>query len=144
MNKEEYKEMVKQITPKEKKWKNAGIAFLVGGLMGVLSVLIVELIMIFGLSEKDSTIWMLIIFIFLAVLFTNLGFFDTWVSKVKAGLIVPITGFAHSVAASALDYRKDGFVTGIGANIFKLAGSVLLYGTFAAFSLVLLKVILNG
>ncbi len=144
MNKEEYKEMVKQITPKEKKWKNASIAFLVGGLMGVLSVLIVELIMIFGLSEKDSTIWMLIIFIFLAVLFTNLGFFDTWVSKVKAGLIVPITGFAHSVAASALDYRKDGFVTGIGANIFKLAGSVLLYGTFAAFSLVLLKVILNG
>lgn len=144
MNKEEYKEMVKQITPKEKKWKNASIAFLVGGLMGVLSVLIVELIMIFGLSEKDSTIWMLIIFIFLAVLFTNLGFFDTWVSKVKAGLIVPITGFAHSVAASTLDYRKDGFVTGIGANIFKLAGSVLLYGTFAAFSLVLLKVILNG
>lgn len=144
MNREEYKELVKRITPKERKWRNAAVAFLVGGLMGVLSIIIVDVIMLLGLAEKDATTWMLIIYIFLAALFTNLGFFDKWVSNVKAGLIVPITGFAHSVASAALDYRKDGYVTGIGSNIFKLAGSVILYGSVSAFILVIIKVILNG
>lgn len=144
MNKEEYKELVNRITPKEKKWRNAAIAFLAGGLMGALAVIIVKILMYFGIAEKDASTWMLIIYIFLASLFTNLGFFDKWVANLRSGLIVPITGFAHSIAGAAMDYRKDGFVTGIGSNIFKLAGSVILYGTVSAFILVVIKVILNG
>ena len=85
---------------------------------------------------------MLLIFIFLATLFTSLGFMDSLVSKFKSGLIIPITGFAHSITSSILDYRKDGFVTGIGSNVFKLAGSVLLSGILFAFIMAIVKLIL--
>jgi stage V sporulation protein AC len=80
----------------------------------------------------------------MACLFTALGFFDNWVTKAKAGLIIPTTGFAHSVASAALDYKRDGLVTGVGANIFKLAGSVILYGIVSAFFLSVLGVIIYG
>ena len=76
--------------------------------------------------------------------FTALGFFDNWVTKVKAGLIIPTTGFAHSITSSALDYKKEGLITGLGANFFKLAGSVLLYGIIAAFFLSIIGVIFHG
>ncbi len=65
-------------------------------------------------------------------------------SKAKAGLLIPTTGFAHSVASSALDYKKEGLVTGLGSNFFKLAGSVILYGILSAFILVIVKVIIGG
>jgi stage V sporulation protein AC len=68
------------------------------------------------------------IIIFVGSFLTALGVFDSLVSKAKCGLIVPTTGFAHSIASSALDYKKDGLITGLGANFFKLAGSVILYG----------------
>ena len=77
-------------------------------------------------------------------LFTALGFFDNWVAKAKAGLILPTTGFAHSVTSAAFDYKRDGFITGIGANVFKLAGSVILYGILSAFVFAIIGVILYG
>ena len=85
-----------------------------------------------------------LIMIFVASLFTALGFFDNWVSKCKCGLIVPTTGFAHSVTSAALEYRKEGMITGLGANFFKLAGSVILFGIVSAFFLCFIKVICNG
>ena len=87
---------------------------------------------------------MVLIVIFLSSLFTALGFFDNWVNKCKCGLIIPTTGFAHSVASSALEYKKDGLITGLGSNFFKLAGSVILYGIISAFILVIVKVIFSG
>ena len=75
---------------------------------------------------------------------TALGKFDNWVTKAKCGLIIPTTGFAHSVQSAALDYKKEGFITGIGANMFKLAGSVILFGIVSSFFLVLLRVMLYG
>ena len=144
MNQEEYQKLVTKITPKPKKIKNALIAFGVGGLVGVLAETISKLLQaVFNISNQNANIWMLLIIIFCASLFTALHFFDDWVSFAKAGLIVPITGFAHSITSAALDYKKDGLITGLGSNFFKLAGSVLLYGIISSFFLVIIKVVLN-
>ncbi len=145
MNKVDYQELVKKHTPKEPKLKNACIAFLTGGMVAVIGEVIVNILMeSFGLSRVDSCAWLAFILILFACLMTAIGKFDNWVAKCKCGLIIPTTGFAHSVQSAALDYKKDGFITGIGANIFKLAGSVILYGIISSFFLVLLKVICNG
>lgn len=144
MNKEEYQRLVKKYTPSEDKLKNALIAFVVGGLIGVLSCFIFNLLLKFNVSSKDANIWTLLILILTSSICTGLGFFDTWVSKSRCGLIIPITGFAHSVTSSSLEYKKDGLVTGLGANVFKLAGSVLLYGIISAFILTIIKVVLHG
>ena len=145
LNKSEYQKLVKQLSCKEKKVTNTIIAFLVGGLVGLIGELtIYYLITAFGMSKVDAGGWLCLIMIFASTLFTSLGFFDNWVAKCKCGLIIPTTGFAHSVASSALDYRKDGLVTGLGANFFKLAGSVILYGVISAFILVIVRVIIGG
>ena len=75
---------------------------------------------------------MIMIFIVFASLCTALGFFDKWVTKFKCGLLIPITGFAHSMTSAAMDYKNEGPIYGIGSNIFKLAGSVILYGVVSA------------
>lgn len=145
MNKEEYQKLVEEFTPKEKKLKNAVLAFLVGGAIGFLGQVVVTILTdSFGMDMKDAFVWLCVSMIFLASLFTALGFFDNWVSKCKAGLFLPTTGFAHSVTSSALDYRKDGFITGLGANFFRLAGSVILYGMVSAFFFAILGVIFYG
>ena len=75
---------------------------------------------------------MLTTLIFIACLLTSLGVFDEFVRFGRMGVIIPITGFAHSVQSAALDYKKEGFIYGLGSNIFKLAGSVVLYGVVSA------------
>ena len=145
MKKEEYQKLVKRLTPKENKTKNAIVAFLTGGLIGFIGEVIVAILMeSFGLSRVDSCAWLAFIIILFATFMTAIGKFDNLVSKAKCGLIIPTTGFAHSVQSAALDYKRDGLVTGIGANVFKLAGSVILYGIVSAFFLVLVSVMLNG
>lgn len=145
MNKDEYQKLVKEYTPKEKKLKNAVIAFCVGGLVGFIGQVIAIILQnSLGMEASESYIWLCVIMIFFASLCTALGFFDNWVSKCKAGLILPTTGFAHSVTSAALDYRKDGLITGLGSSFFKLAGSVILYGIISAFFLSILGVIIYG
>lgn len=134
MNKERYKELTGKIVPQEDKLKNGIIAFVVGGAVGLLGQVIVTVIENnFGFYHKDATSIMMVILIFTASLCTALGFFDNLVAKAKAGLIVPITGFAHAMTSAMLDYKKEGLVTGIGANAFKLTGSVILYGVVSAY-----------
>lgn len=134
MNKERYKQLTKRIVPQENKLKNGLIAFLIGGTLGLLAEIIVTVLeKFFDIAYKDATSIMLVILIFIASLLTALGFFDNLVSKAKAGLIVPITGFAHAMTSAMIDYKKEGLVTGIGANAFKLTGSVILYGVVAAY-----------
>lgn len=118
-----YQDLVKQLTPKENRWKNSIVAFLSGGTIGAISHLLVVCF---------SVEIMLIIWIILAAILTGFGVFDNIVDFLKMGIVIPITGFSHSVTASSLEYKKEGFVTGIGANYFKLAGSVILYGMVSA------------
>lgn len=134
MNKERYKELTSKIVPEENKTKNGIIAFLTGGLIGFLGQVIVTILENnFNVAHKDATTIMIVILIFLASLSTAMGFFDNLVSKARAGLIVPITGFAHAMTSSMIDYKKEGLVAGIGSNAFKLTGSVILYGVLSAY-----------
>lgn len=145
MDKDAYKKLVKKHTPKEYKLRNLGVAFLVGGLTCLSGELIKTLFYSCScVSLSEASILASFIIIFLSSLFTALGFFDTWVSRVKCGLIIPTTGFAHSVSSSALEYKKDGLITGLGANFFRLAGSVILYGIISSFILVIVRVIISG
>ena len=134
MNKERYKELTSKIVPEENKTKNGIIAFLTGGLIGFLGQVIVTVLENnFNVAHKDATTIMIVILIFLASLSTAIGFFDNLVSRARAGLIVPITGFAHVLTSCMIDYKKEGLVTGIGSNAFKLTGSVILYGVLSAY-----------
>ena len=145
MNKEDYKVLVKKHTPREPKLRNFGVAFLVGGLIGFLAEVISMILKnCFAFSSVEAGLIVALIVIGVASLFTALGFFDSWVSKCKCGLIIPTTGFAHSVASSALEYKKDGLITGLGSNFFKLAGSVILYGIISAFLLVIVRLVISG
>ena len=129
----------------EKRFKNAVVAFLMGGFIGFLGEVLIEVYCYYlNMSRIDSSSLMIVTFIFVASLCTALGFFDKLVNKFKCGLLIPITGFAHSIQSSALDYKKDGLITGMGANFFKLAGSVILYGIVSAFLFCILKVVFYG
>ncbi len=143
MNIEEYKLLVKKYTPKEDRIKNALMAFITGAAIGILSILIFQILQSYNINDKDANIWTIMILILMSSVATGLGFFDEWVSKVRCGLIIPITGFAHSITSSALDYKKDGLITGLGANVFKLAGSVLLYGIVSSFILAVVEVLIH-
>lgn len=125
-----YNDIVKRLTPKEKRMENAVKAFISGGVMGAVSEILVST---FSLEV------MMIFWIVLAALLTGLGVADDIVDFLRMGVVIPITGFAHSMTSAALEYREEGFITGIGANYLKLAGSVILYGIISAFLLVLLR-----
>ena len=98
----------------------------------------------FSLSRKDAGVIVIITLIIISSILTALGIFDVCVSKLRSALIIPITGFAHSMTSAALEYRKEGLVLGIGANIFKLAGSVILYGIVATYLFGILRLIIMG
>ena len=128
----------------ETKMKNLFLAFLSGGAIGALGEGIIEGFCNIGFSRVQSATYMILFFIFIASLFTALGFFDKLVSIFQCGLIIPITGFAHSMTSSSLDYKREGPIYGIGANLFKLAGSVILYGVVAAWFFGLIRFFLGG
>lgn len=145
MEENKYKDLVKRHTPKENVLGNAMTAFLVGGCMGVLGEGLIQIYSYtLHISSKEAATFMLITLIFAGCLLTCLGFFDKWVNAAKCGLIIPITGFAHAMQSAALEYRKEGLVTGIGANMFKLAGSVIIYGVVSAYTFGLLRLLLFG
>ena len=145
MEKREYQELVKKTTPKPKKMCHAVLAFLSGGLLGAgCEILRALLVNYYNIKANDAISIVLLVLIVSACFLTAFFDFDKWVIKFKAGLIIPITGFAHSIQSCALDYKKDGLITGLGANFFKLAGSVILYGIVSAFIFCLLKVMFYG
>lgn len=145
MNKEKYQKLVEKHSPKENKVKNMIISFVVGGLVGVLGQALVDIYSMAGnISHDEAVSLMMVTLIFLSCLFTAIGFFDNWVSKAGAGLFIPISGFAHATTSSALEYKKEGFVMGIGSNIFKLSGSVILYGVIAAYVFGIIRFVFFG
>ena len=144
MEKEKYKELTKKFTPKENKLRNMVVAFFVGGLIGLIGQLLITFYSSFDkINVDDASSLMMVTLIFLSCLFTAIGFFDTLVSKAGAGLFIPITGFAHATTSSALEYKKEGLVFGIGSNIFKLSGSVILYGIISAYIFGIIRYILE-
>ena len=145
MKNDKYKSIVKKHTPKENRLMNGFIAFFIGGLMGVLGEFLIEFYSyILSLSRSDAGVVMIVTLVFIGCLFTALGFFDKFVKFAQCGLIIPITGFAHAMMSAAMDYKKEGFVTGIGANMFKLAGSVIIFGVVSSYIFGLLRLLIMG
>lgn len=145
MSKEKYSELVKKYTPQYNKVRSILLAFVVGGFIGMIGQGLIDFYSkVCGATIKDAGTYMIVTLIFLSSLFTALGFFDDIVSKVKCGIIVPITGFAHAMTSAALEYRKEGFIMGLGSNIFKITGSVILYGVVAAYVFGLIRIFIMG
>ncbi|MFI3307497.1 MAG: SpoVA/SpoVAEb family sporulation membrane protein [Mycoplasmatota bacterium] len=145
MEKDKYKQLVKKHNIKENALKNCIIAFVIGGLMGALAEFFIEFYSyILNITSSQANTLMIITFIFFGCLFTALGFFDNWVRVARSGLFIPITGFAHAMQSASLEYRKEGLITGIGSNMFKLAGSVIVYGVVSAYTFGLIRLIIFG
>lgn len=145
MEKSKYAKIVKKNTPREKIILNPIIAFLVGGFMGLLGQGLIDFYSyIFSISTKDASVFMIVTLIFIGCLLTCLGFFDKLVQFAKCGFIIPITGFAHAMMSATLEYRKEGMITGIGANMFKLAGSVIVFGVVSAYVFGLIRLLIFG
>lgn len=145
MEKKEYQKIVDKHKPTEKRWQNAIIAFIIGGIVGMLGQVLTEFYASWlEIPTKDASSFMIVTLIFVASLFTALGFFDKWVNFARCGLIIPITGFAHSMTSAGIEFKKEGPIYGLGANIFKLAGSVILYGIVAAWFFGMIRYLFLG
>lgn len=145
MDKNRYKEIVDKNTPREDVFKKAFVSFVIGGTLGALSELLLRCYALwFELPRKEAGVMVILTLIVIASVLTAFGVFDVLVSKVQAALIIPITGFAHSMTSAALEYKHEGLVLGIGANIFKLAGTVILYGVVAVYFFGLIRLLVIG
>ena len=145
MDKKKYQKIVDKHKATESRGLNLLIAFVVGGIVGALGQFLIEFYSYYlNISTKDASVFMIVTLIFFATLFTALGFFDKWVTFAKCGLIIPITGFAHSMASAGIEYKKDGPIYGLGSNLFKLSGSVILYGIVSAWVFGLIRYLLLG
>lgn len=145
MDKKKYQKIVDKHKATESRGLNLLIAFVVGGIVGALGQFLIEFYSYYlNISTKDASVFMIVTLIFFATLFTAFGFFDKWVTFAKCGLIIPITGFAHSMASAGIEYKKDGPIYGLGSNLFKLSGSVILYGIVSAWAFGLIRYLLLG
>ena len=134
--KKEYEQFVKEVTPKQNLFCNMAKAFIVGGLICVVGQILLHIGKTqFSLSKDDAGSWCSLILILSSVILTGLNIYQKIVTFAGCGALVPITGFANSVAAPAIEYKKEGQVFGIGAKIFTIAGPVILYGVFASWLL---------
>ena len=132
MTTKEYKEMTKKAAPGSKTLKNCFNAFWVGGTVCLFGQFLDMLYKNAGLTEKETGIAVPITIIALTAVFTGLNFYDKLSSFGGAGMLVPITGFANSMAAPAIEFKTEGHVNGMGSKMFTIAGPVLLYGVTAS------------
>lgn len=128
---EKYKKYADAHAPKSRVMYNSLMAFLFGGLICAVAEALTHLWTVIGMEKDDAGLLTSVTLIFVAAVLTAAGVFDNIAKVAGAGTLVPITGFANSVVSSAIDSRDEGFVLGLGAKIFTVAGPVLLYGTLS-------------
>ncbi len=133
--KQEYQEYVKKVTPTHNLWMQMGKAFLVGGVICVLGQCILNYTEGLGMDKETSGGWCSLILVLLSVVLTGFNIYPGIAKWGGAGALVPITGFANSVAAPAIEFKKEGQVFGVGCKIFTIAGPVILYGIFSSWVL---------
>ncbi|WP_458123507.1 stage V sporulation protein AC [Paenibacillus sp. Z3-2] len=134
MDEKEYKKVAKKHEPPRPILKNCLKAFLVGGTVCLIGQAIQEAFMAgFDMTSKEASSPTVAVMILIAVILTCLGVYDKMAQWAGAGTAVPVTGFANSMCSAALEHRAEGLVLGVGANMFKLAGSVIVFGVVAAF-----------
>lgn len=133
--KQEYQEYVKKVTPTHNLWMQMGKAFLVGGVICVLGQCVLNYTEGLGMDKETSGGWCSLILVLLSVVLTGFNIYPGIAKWGGAGALVPITGFANSVAAPAIEFKKEGQVFGVGCKIFTIAGPVILYGIFSSWVL---------
>ena len=134
----QYNDFIKDVTPTHSLLKQMLHAFIVGGIVCVIGQAIINAGMAMGLDDKTAGSWCSLILVLISVLLTGFNLFYRIAKFAGAGILVPITGFANGVASSAIEYKKEGQVFGIGCKIFTIAGPVILYGLVCSWVLGLL------
>jgi len=144
LTQKEYQKLAKAKEPKRPVFANCVRAFLVGGTICLIGQGISDIyIFYFGFTERSAGNPTAATLIFLSVLLTSLGVYDHIAQWAGAGTAVPVTGFANSMASAALEHRTEGYVLGVGSNMFKLAGSVIVFGVFSAFLVALIRTVIT-
>jgi len=131
-NIKKYNKMVKESLPKSNILKNCFNAFWTGGLICVLGEFITQIFLIYNFELEIARTWSSVILIILGIILTGFGIYDELGKFAGAGSIVPITGFANSIAAPALEFKKEGYVFGVGAKMFVIAGPVIVYSVLSS------------
>ncbi|MCI9572740.1 MAG: SpoVA/SpoVAEb family sporulation membrane protein [Lachnospiraceae bacterium] len=131
----EYEQYVKAVTPTHNLWQQMLHAFITGGIICCIGQFILNYAEDLGLDKQSAGSWCSLLLVLLSVLLTGFGLFQKIAKWGGAGALVPITGFANSVAAPAIEYKAEGQVFGIGCKIFTIAGPVILYGIFTSWVL---------
>ena len=128
MDLNEKKTLIDKYSPGSAILKNSLMAFLFGGLICLIGEVLLGLYLWLGADEKSASILVTVTLIFIAAVLTGLGLFDKIARHAGAGTLVPVTGFANAVVSEAMDAKNEGYVLGVGAKIFQVAGPVILYG----------------
>ncbi len=132
MSPKQYQDYVKRKSPKSPIWKDLAFAFVIGGLICVLGQLIQDGWAAAGLGKEDAGTATSCTLVFLSALLTGLNLYNKLARYGGAGTLVPITGFANSVVSPAIDFKSEGFITGMAAKMFLIAGPVIVFGTLAS------------
>ena len=132
VTKKEYEKMANQASPNSPLLKNMIWAFFTGGAICTAGQGILDLFLYFHLSELDAASATSVTLIFLGALFTGLKIYDKLAKRAGAGTLVPITGFANSIVSPALEFKSEGYITGMSAKMFSIAGPVLVFGITAS------------
>jgi stage V sporulation protein AC len=138
-----YQQTVDEVAPKRPVLKNCMTAFLTGGIICAIGQVISFVYMyFFPFTERTASNPTVATLVFLSMILTGVGLYKKIGQFGGAGSAVPVTGFGNAVISAAIEHRSEGFILGVGGNIFKLAGSVIVYGVFSAFVVALIKTIL--
>ena len=132
MTEKEYAKLVKDMSPKSPIWKDCLNAFWIGGLICAIGQLIMNGYLALGLAKEDAGTAMSMTLVFISALLTGLSLYDNIAKHAGAGTLVPITGFASAVSSAAIEFKTEGFILGVGAKIFTIAGPVIVYGVSAS------------
>lgn len=128
----EYNKIVTKNSPKSKLFVNCIKAFLIGGAICTIGQGFTDLYAILGATEKDSKTLCSVTLIFIGILLTAIGVYDKIAKHGGAGTLVPITGFANAVSSPAIEFKSEGYIAGLGAKLFIIAGPVIVYGVSAS------------
>lgn len=132
MTERQYERLVGELAPKSPIWKDCFNAFWIGGLICTLGQLAMNGYMALGLDKENAGTATSMTLVALSALLTGLSLYDDIAKHAGAGTLVPITGFANSIAAPAVEFKTEGFILGVGAKMFTIAGPVIVYGVSAS------------
>ena len=132
MTEKQYDQLVKELSPSSPAWKDCLWAFCVGGGICVLGQIFINWYTALGLEKTDASGAASMTLVVIAAVLTGIGIFDDIAKRAGAGTLVPITGFANSIAAPAVEFQTEGFILGVGAKMFTIAGPVIVYGVSAS------------